>query len=144
MTHCGRSEKSRIGRTGVSVVMLAALIAAASACTPDTEERLTGPDTPSATVTAGSPMVSIHAIDAIDDAITRLIPSLSDPAAAGPVGTALNGIRKQLADGDAATLRGAIEAARKLIDVYEQRTGQASGDDADVQAVRLALESVTS
>jgi hypothetical protein len=77
-----------------------------------------------------------NALDGVDDALDRILPALSDAAAARGLAAALAGVRTALDEVDAEGMPALLDAARGAVDRYA-RTGT---DQADLDAVRLALD----
>lgn len=76
---------------------------------------------------------------AIDDALDRLVPGLSDEAAGRQVGAALRGLQQALASGRAADNSGAVDAAQAAVERY---ASLGTDDAAEVDAIRLAIATV--
>jgi hypothetical protein len=76
---------------------------------------------------------------AVEDALTRLIPSLTDATAVDPLRQSLSALLKHLEDRNGDGVAEASKAALGLIASYRQRNGAGSPDAADLDAIRLAL-----
>ena len=76
------------------------------------------------------------ALSSIDDALSRIVSTLDDPATAAPLRAALLELRIPLAAGGAAP-GNATEAAARAVDAYGRST---TGEDAELDAIRLALD----
>jgi hypothetical protein len=122
---------------------LAALTNFGVACADDDRTFL-----PTATVTDGSALRDVAsatdpgALAAVEDAMTRLLPSLSDAGAAEPLQAALATLQRHQEAGNAEAARGAATAVESAIVAYERRAGSESPDSPDLDAVRLALDGV--
>ena len=77
---------------------------------------------------------------AIDDAIDRIVPALSDAEAARLVGAALKELQRALQSGNVADSPALASAAQDAVQRYAKLD---SGDEVLVDAIRLALKSVT-
>lgn len=73
---------------------------------------------------------------AIDDAVDRLVPALSDAGAAKQVGAALKGLQQALNAGNAADGPALAGVALEAVQRYASR---GNADAAEVDAIRLAL-----
>ena len=73
---------------------------------------------------------------AIDDAVDRIVPALSDAAAARKVGAALKGLQQALQSGNAAD---GPALASVALEAAERYATLGNGDAAEVDAIRLAL-----
>jgi hypothetical protein len=73
---------------------------------------------------------------AIDDAVDRIVPALSDAGAAHQIGAALKGLQQALQAGDALE---APALASVVSSAVERYASLANGDAAEVDAIRLAL-----
>jgi hypothetical protein len=77
-----------------------------------------------------------NALGGIDDVLDRIVPALTERAAAQPLEAALGGLREAHANADANGVPALIDAARGAVDRYARN----DSDLADVDAIRLALD----
>jgi hypothetical protein len=127
--------------TAMAVVAMAAL---GGACNDEdrsllpTAASIEAPALPAALGAGGT-----NARAAIEDALTRLVPSLSDPGEAEPLRTTLSVLHSHLEAGNGEAARGAVVAVETALARYERLGGLESADAPDLDALRLALEGVT-
>jgi hypothetical protein len=76
------------------------------------------------------------ALSVIDDALNRIVPTLTDRTAAQSVEGALRALRTGLANTDPASMHVLVEAAQAAVDGYTD----VEIDQADLDSIRLALD----
>lgn len=128
---------------GLVVVISTALSVLLSACSDlPTDARATPTETPHAAL--ASDAITANAIAGVSDALDRIVPTLTRPAAE-PLRAALESLRGRLADDgrDAAAIRDAVTAAKDAVCAYSQAVGYEPGSAADLDALRLTLGALT-
>jgi hypothetical protein len=78
----------------------------------------------------------------IEDALTRVLPALSDKGASSGLRNALDALLDALVQRERASAIAALRGAEAALGAYAQTAGPGSGDAADVDAIELALSSV--
>jgi hypothetical protein len=129
--HCTARRRMTLRRTALLV-----LAGAAAAC----DELPTMPSTDDAPDVQMALVINEGAGAAVEDALTRLVPSLVDAAAADPLRVTLTNLQKLLVDHNGDGIAEATKAALNMIAVYERRTGYNGSEAADLDAIRLALQ----
>jgi hypothetical protein len=84
-----------------------------------------------------------NARPAIDDALARLLPSLSNPGEVEPLRATLSVIQHHLESGNGEAAHGAVVAVETALARYERLAGFDGADAPDLDALRLALAGVT-
>jgi hypothetical protein len=74
----------------------------------------------------------------LDDVVDRILPALTDEAAARPLVAALAGLRAALEHADQTGVPALIENARSAVNRY----GRSGNDEADVDVIRLAIDQI--
>lgn len=87
-------------------------------------------------VTAASADAATAASESIDDALARIVPHLTDVATARTLTGVLGALRTALASRDPASATAQLTTAYAAV----ERFTRANGDDADTDAIRLALD----
>lgn len=128
-------------RTGLAVAGLG-VIAIAGGCVGEGVDRLTAPTAEAIAPTMDQVPASAWMESAIEDAGTRVVPSLMDAEGAASIGATLAVLRSHLEAGNTNGALGATAAAQSLIDSYERKVGPDSPDAAELDAIRLALEMI--
>jgi hypothetical protein len=81
----------------------------------------------------------VPAASAIDDALDRLTPALTDDRAAKPLQMALESLIEAIARQDVTPATAALQRAEAALNAYALAVGPTSGDGADLDAIALAL-----
>jgi len=121
-------------RPSVSVAVCSAVAISLAACGRDAPTAPTESALPSSQVAAASLIVPAGVGQALDDASTRLIPSLGDATARALLNGYLNDLSTYLAAGDVDNARRSLARARKAIGTHAS-----AAEKADLAAIELAL-----
>jgi hypothetical protein len=121
-------------RPSVSVAVCSAVAISLAACGRDAPTAPTASASPSTQVAAASLIVPAGVGQALDDASTRLVPSLGDATARALLNGYLNDLSTYLAAGDVANARRSLMRARKAIGTHAS-----AAERADLAAIELAL-----
>ena len=131
-------------RKCLAATALVALAALTTACTDEDRFPLpTEASTEAPTLLVALDASESNAMAAIEDALTRLVPSLSAPGEAEPLRATLAVVQHHLEAGNGAAARGAAIAVETALARYERMAGAESADAPDLDALRLALAVVT-
>ena len=122
------------GRPSVSVAVCSAVAISLAACGRDAPTAPTESASPSSQVAAATLIMPAGVGQALDDASTRLIPSLGDATARALLNGYLNDLSRYLAAGDVDNARRSLARARKAIGTHAS-----AAEKADLAAIELAL-----
>ena len=101
-----------------------------------------GPPTAVPTRVATASAVAVGTVpvaSAIEDALDRITPALTDDRAAKPLQMALESLIEAVARQDVTSATAALERAEATLNAYALAVGPTSGDGADLDAIALAL-----
>jgi hypothetical protein len=121
-------------RPSVSRAVCSAVALSLAACGRDAPTAPTESASPASQVAAASLIVPAGVGQALDDASTRLIPSLGDATARALLNGYLNDLSTYLAAGDVDNARRSLMRARKAIGTHAS-----AAERADLAAIELAL-----
>ena len=123
-------------RPSVSIAVCSAVALSLAACGRDAPTAPTsGPSASTVSQVAATPLIVPAGVgEALDDASTRLIPSLGDATARALLNGYLNDLSTYLAAGDVDNARRSLMRARKAIGSHAS-----AAEKADLAAIELAL-----
>ena len=131
-------------RKCLTATALVAMTALSGACT--AEDRSPLPTAPSIEAPALQSALGAGGTDAtaaIEDALARLLPSLSNPGEVEPLRATLSAVQHHLEAGNGESARGAVIAVEIALARYERLAGFDGADAPDLDALRLAIAGVT-
>ena len=97
---------------------------------------------PPALSTSATPDNATLATVALADAAQRIIPTLANERLAAKVGLTVEALAATLSTSDPRIIKFALDVARAAVDAYQARAASAAVEAPDLDAIRLALDTV--
>jgi hypothetical protein len=93
-------------------------------------------------VTTATAAEVVTSAEEIEDALTRVLPALSDAGASSGLRNALGALLDALVLRESSSAIAAVRSAEAVLGAYTLTVGPGSGDAAEIDAIGLALSSV--
>jgi hypothetical protein len=91
---------------------------------------------------AAAPEQATAASVALADAAQRIVPTLADARLAAKLGLAMDALAAKLATADPRIIKFGLDVAHAAVDAYQARATAAAAEAPDLDAIRLALDTV--